>query len=395
MTARPRPDPVTKILLFVDNFDQGGTQSQLVQLVNALRHDPTLEVHVGCINQRGPLLDVLRLPPHRVHEYHLTRFYNLHGLRQIGRLGRDIKMHRFHIVHALDFYANVMCAAAMVWIPRVKLVVSRRYELRSHRRVHRYGEWWCYRLANAVALNSTRIADRLMSRGLVAAHKAVVIPNGIDLARYAQIPNRRNGAADPARPVRVGVVARLAPVKGHSTLLRAIALLRPKWPRLVLVLIGDGELRRQLEHEADALRIRDRVRFVGTQLDVRPWLASLDVAVLPSHHEAFPNALLEYLAAGCPVVATAVGEVPNIVISGQHGLLVPPRQPNPLAAAIDRVLTDPDLRASLASAARRRAVRYDLARMIASTRELYRTINPIPTTGVTTPTHARLRPLRD
>ena len=364
---------MTRVLLFVDNFDQGGTQSQTLHLANELNRIGDVEVHVGSINGGGPLQQSLELPHDRVHHYPLHRYYSPGGVRQIARLTHDISRLRFHIVHSMDFYANVMCVVACGWRRTVKLVVSRRYEIRSHRLVHHYGEWWCYRLADAVVLNSARIAQRLVSSGHLPSDKAVVIPNGIDLTSFADTDaGERANPLHPTEPCRIGVVARLHPVKGHRTLFEAVARLVEKWRRLEVVLIGDGELRQNLMCEAERLRINDHLRFVGEQRDVRPWLARLDVAVLASDHEGFPNALLEYFAGGCAVVATDVGGIPDLATSGRDSLLVPAGDPVRLATAIDRLLSDVELRRALSRAAKARAQAYGMGVFVGGVRELHR-----------------------
>jgi len=361
----------TRVLLFVDNFDCGGTESQLVELANALAADPGLEVHVGC-HRRGPLIDKLHLPDGRIRDYSFHRFYSTGGVRQITRLARDIIRRGFDIVHAQDFYANVTCTAAAGWQNSSKLIVSRRYEIRSNRRVHRWGEKWCYRLADAVVLNSRSIADQLIERRVLRASKVFVIPNGVDIQRFAANsgPVGECGRR-PEQRSRIGVVARLHPVKGHVTFLHAVSRLVSRWPQLEAVLIGDGTLHGDLEELSRRLGISEHVTFLGHQDDVSRWLPSFDVAVLPSMHEGFPNALLEYLAAGRPVVASRVGGIPDMVTSGREALLVSPGEPDKLAEAIDRVLSDGTLRAALARAGRERAERYSLKRMVAEIRRLY------------------------
>jgi glycosyltransferase involved in cell wall biosynthesis len=169
-----------------------------------------------------------------------------------------------------------------------------------------------------------------------------VVPLGIDLDRIA--------AAQPALrkdgPI-VGNVARLAPQKDHATLIEAARQL-PEGVRVVVV--GDGELREELEHRADGLP----VELVGARDDVPELLASFDVFAFPSLFEGLCLAVIEAQAAGVPVVATPVGGIRETVVDGETGLLVPPRDPAALAAAIRRLLDDPDLARRLADEARRR-----------------------------------------
>jgi glycosyltransferase involved in cell wall biosynthesis len=361
-----------RVLLFVDNFEQGGTQTQLLHLANGLARDPDFHVHVGCLKRRGPLLSQLEVPSERVAEYSLNRFYSARGAWQIARLAREIARHRIGVVHALDFYANVMCAAAAAWNPKLKLVVSRRYKQLSNRRLHRIGERWSYRLADAVVMNSAHVAREVVRQGLVSQLKVTIIPNGVDLGRFTSARASVKAKGFGARRWRVGVVARLCADKGLETMLEAAAGLVPTWRALDVVLVGDGEQRSELEARVHKLGLRGHVTFTGAQADVRPWIGSFDIAVLPSRREGLPNVLLEYLAMGRSVVATRVGGIPEVLRDGSTGVLVPPDDPASLAAAIDDLLRDSERRAAMEIAAKRRARDFSVQRMVGSTCKLYR-----------------------
>ncbi|NIV52440.1 MAG: glycosyltransferase [Gammaproteobacteria bacterium] len=366
--------PVARIELFVDNFERGGTQAQLVHLANGLAKNPAFDVSVGCLSRRGPLLSALEIAPERITEYPTNRFYNPRGLWQISRLARHVMAEGLDLIHALDFYANIMCSAAAGLNPRTKLVVSRRYEVLTDRRLHRIGEWWSYRLADAVVMNSEHIMRAVASRGLVSRSKVKLIPNGIDLARFESGPPPVDGSQGGGESFRVGVVARLCADKGLDVLLAAAARLVETWQQLEFVLVGEGEQREELETEIRRRGLGGSVRLAGAQADVRPWIASFDIAVLPSYREGLPNALLEYLAMGRPVVATRVGGVSRVLKGGSVGVLVPPGDPQSLAAAIDGLLRDAARRAELAQAARARAQDYGLERMLEATITMYESL---------------------
>jgi glycosyltransferase involved in cell wall biosynthesis len=123
------------------------------------------------------------------------------------------------------------------------------------------------------------------------------------------------------------------------------------------------------------LQIQEHVCFTGYQKDVRPWLAALDIFVLSSDWEGMSNALLEAMAAGLPVVATAAGGTPDVVAEGRTGLLVPPRDPCALAEAIESLVRDPDLRHSMGRAGRERVAEcFSVERMVERTQTLYETL---------------------
>ena len=222
------------------------------------------------------------------------------------------------------------------------------------------GEW----RADAVIVLTRRLADRLLAGGLDPG-RVHVIPSGVDLRLFARA--QPDPAPDLPRP-RVLFVGRLAAQKGVSTLLEAVPLLRA---RAAVVLVGDGPRRPALERQAGRLG-PGRVRFQGfvPHAEVPAWLAAADVLVLPSIYEELGSVLLEAMAAGLPVVASAVGGIPDAL--GAAGRLVPPRDPAALAAAVDEILDDPALAAELAAAARRRAAAFSWDVLAGRVLEVYR-----------------------
>jgi len=147
----------------------------------------------------------------------------------------------------------------------------------------------------------------------------------------------------PADTVLIGGVGRLIEQKGYTYALQAFALLERDFPAAQLVLIGDGPLKTPLHAEARRLGLARRVHFMGWRADAAALMAGLDVFVMPSLWEGFGLVLLEAMASGLPIVATAVSAIPEIVVEGETGLLVPPRDPAALAAALRVLLADPAL----------------------------------------------------
>ena len=152
-------------------------------------------------------------------------------------------------------------------------------------------------------------------------------------------------------------VGRLSREKGHEDLVQAIASVREMDPTLKfkVLLVGDGPELQQLESRTADLRLNEEIVFVGHVSDVTPFYSIADVLALPSHSEGSPNVLLEAMAAGIPVVATAVGGVPEIAVSGENALLVPARHPHEFAEALLQILNEQDLAEKLAANATIRA----------------------------------------
>jgi glycosyltransferase involved in cell wall biosynthesis len=183
-----------------------------------------------------------------------------------------------------------------------------------------------------------------------------VIPNAVDVEalRRERNPNLRRALQDGVERPLILVVARLDPQKGHPDLLAAAA----EVPDVQFLLAGDGPDRLALERMAIELGVEDRVRFLGHRADVADLMAASDVFVLPSLYEGLPISVLEAMAAGLPVIATRVGGTDEAVVHGDSGLLVDPRAPSELAAAIRRVLDDRELRHRLVTGGKARVERH-------------------------------------
>ena len=229
-------------------------------------------------------------------------------------------------------------------------------KMRAYNRLNR----WSLPAAERVITVCGPFAERLVREGvrperISVRHNSVVAPPPAGEAERREL-RERFGASDPARVVLA--VGRLSREKGHADLVRSFAALRGLHPGLNvrLVIVGEGPERERVEAEAGAAGVLGHVVFAGHTSNVRPYYAAADVLALPSHSEGSPNVLLEAMAAGLPVVATAVGGVPEIATDGEDALLVPAHDAAAFAAALGRVLTDGALADRLGRAAAARAV---------------------------------------
>jgi len=226
---------------------------------------------------------------------------------------------------------------------------------------------WLYtRATRRIVTTGERLRAQVIAETGVPAERVVSIPTGIDLARFNAGDRRAARVAlglDPDRPI-VGIVATLRSWKGHRYLLEAVAAMTRK--DVDLVIVGDGPQRSALEARAAELGLEARTRFAGNQDDVAPWMQAFDVFCLPSYaNEGVPQALMQAMACGLPVVTTPVGSIDEIVADGASGLMVPPEDAARLRAAIERLLADERLRAALATRAAQTArERFGEARMV-------------------------------
>ncbi len=221
---------------------------------------------------------------------------------------------------------------------------------------------------------SKSIESKLADEGRTGVPISLVY-NGVDLERYDhQEPCctlREEYGMEPGSPI-VGVVARLEPEKGHPTLLDAWPMVLREFPDAYLLIVGEGSRSEALAAQAAELRVGHRVVFTGRREDMPAVTAALDVAVLPSYREAQGLSVLEAMALSRPVVASNVGGIPEMIEDGVTGLLVPPRDPDALAAAILRLLRDHRLADMLGRAGHDLAYRrFCLEQMIASIEDIY------------------------
>jgi len=228
---------------------------------------------------------------------------------------------------------------------------------------------------------SERVKENVLRFHVAPAQKVKVIPLGLDLEKFAhhQLPagELRKELRIQRDQMLVGMVGRMVPIKGHCYFLQAAREILQVYLKVRFVLVGDGDLRRNLELECQQLGISESVSFLGWQRDLSKIYADLDVVVLSSLNEGTPISLIEAMASGKGVVATEVGGVPDVIEDGVTGLLVPPKDPKALADAILRLLNDGDLRRSLGERARVSVFpKYDVSRLIEDMKNLYVNLCP-------------------
>ncbi|MGI8497942.1 MAG: glycosyltransferase [Gemmatimonadaceae bacterium] len=357
-------------------MDIGGSE------LNALRSAELLdrkrfELLVICLRKSGPLMARYAAAGIPVHSFPISNLYGLRTVRQGYRLARFLRHERIQIVHTHDIYTNIF-VTPWARLAGVRVVIaSRRWWQSLTRRHHRVANGFAYRMAHCVLANSPAVAASVSAVEGIPSTRVSVISNFVTESAFAAptaqlIATWRRELDLPDEALIVGSVARLVPVKDHASLLRATALLRPRLPQLRVVLIGDGECRTRLEELAAVLGVSDIVRFAGQRVGAANLHHLFDVSVLCSTSEGFPNSLVEAMAAGKPVVATAVGGSTDAVCDGETGLLVPASDPERLAWAIGQFLLSSDLRRDMGAAGRQRArAHYGAESVMASLESLY------------------------
>jgi glycosyltransferase involved in cell wall biosynthesis len=282
---------------------------------------------------------------------------------------RYLRAHRVRLVHSFDFYSNLLAVPA-ARLARVRAVIASQRDLgdlkpRDQARAHET----VLRLADYVLVNSAAAAAALKRRWPRADGRVVVIPNGVDIARFCpalRAPWDRGGR------VTVGTLANLRPEKGLEDLISAAARVRVRYPRVRFAIWGEGPLHGELEFLIRTLGLEGLVELRGATAEPETALRALDIFVLPSTSESCSNALLEAMATGLAAVATEVGGNRSLVQDEATGLLVPAADPASMGAAILRLIEDPALAARLAAAARARVrAEFSTDRLAARIEALY------------------------
>jgi len=286
-------------------------------------------------------------------EYRLNNFYDLHAARQIWRFARYLKKREIDVIHTHDFYTNVfgMAAAALARVP-VRIASRRESSVRPSSQ--RFVERCAYRFAHAVVANCEEVREQLIREGL-PQQKVRTIYNGLDPARVQPAqPDRGKILAALALPADkrfVSITANMrahvwnpepACYKDHPTFLRAAQRVSERVPDAAFIVAGEGELKEATENLARDLGITDRTFFIGRCQDVGSLLYISEVCVLSSRAEGFANAILEYMAAGRPVVATDVGGAKEAIVPGETGFLVKPGDHSAMADHIISLLSQPE-----------------------------------------------------
>jgi glycosyltransferase involved in cell wall biosynthesis len=350
------------VFFYTDSRVLGGAENAMFMLLESLDRDQwrpmlLLEDAPGTepLAERAAALDVplLRVAPMPL---------GLEGARRVPSLVRLLRRERPDLFHA-HMSSPVACkwglaAAVVARVPAVLGTV----QVGGYEPPDRSAYWQLRALARGVdryLAVSRDIARELVERLGWPEEKVEVSYNAVDLRRVeVEAPPRlREQLGAGETRLLVLTPARLDAQKGHRTLFEAIAQV----PDAVFVLAGEGPERQPLEALAAQLGIDERVRFLGRREDVPQLLAACDVFALPSLYEGSSLAVLESMAAGAPVVSSAIGGTDELIEDGSSGLLVPPGDAEALAAALRRLLADPELRTGLATRARERVER-DLTR---------------------------------
>ena len=340
----------TRVLYLSHAFMVGGAEEMVLNLVRHLpaRFDPV----VACIHQAGPIgeeirrtgvsFDVLGLDPG------FRRPLDLVAIRNYLARVRPTIVHTFLLTASL--YGRL---AAM--LARVPIVIGTEVNVYANkRRRHVLAERVLLRGTDTVIVSAESVREFYIEQIHADPSKIDVIYNAVDWQQLVASIDREAMRAMLSLPLSapvIGIIARLTEQKAHHILLDAIAE-TPALAAAHLIVVGDGELRHDLEAQARNLGLADRVHFLGARRDLGNLLTAMDIFVMPSFWEGLPLSMVLAMGAGLPVVATRVAGIPEVVQDNRTGLLVSPGERRALGDALARLVTSPALRADLGHSAR-------------------------------------------
>jgi glycosyltransferase involved in cell wall biosynthesis len=347
----------------MSSFDPGGTERQMIELARRLDRSQ-FDLHFACFHKRGAWLPHAESASSSIAEFPISGFRKASTVAQARRFSAWLAERGIGVLHTADLYANIfgLPAAAAAGLPAR---IANRRDINPNKAIGLIAlQRAAYSCAHLVVANSRAAATRLRHEQ-VPESRVRVVPNGIDVSLY---PPRQQG-----RTIRrIVTVANLRREKAHEVLLEATAMVVRRFPDVELLVVGDGPRRSELEVVARRHGVERQTRFLGHRDDVPALLASGDLFVLPSRSEALPNAVLEAMAAGLPVIATRVGGMPEIIDHQRTGVLVAPDDARALGFAMLDLIQWPDHACALGAKARETVARdYSFDRMVAGFEALY------------------------
>ena len=348
------PNASTKpinVCFLIDRLSLAGTETQLLHLIREMdrtQFRPHLALLDGTSDQSKELepdcCPVLRLGVRKIR--------SIRAIKSAMQFKNYLQANEIDILQAY-FPDSKLFGFAVAKLAQVPHFIRNRRNLGySQSSFDRMVGRMCSKSDIKTAANSEACRQAIIEQEHAKPESVVVIPNGIDLRRFANV----NAVRENAMPLRIGMVANLRPVKDPTTLLQAAIQLSEEFEGLQLELAGDGELRPKLQQMIDNFNLQNQFKLIGKQRDVPRFLETLDVAVLSSTSEGLSNAVIEYMASGRPIVATNVGGNSELIKHEVDGLLVEPGNTEQFVKAIRRLLVDRQLASRFGEAARIKAL---------------------------------------
>ena len=342
------------ILHIYQNSKIGGVQQQLLSLLKAYSRERFNPIFccLGPKEEMGKEIEgtgIEFIPLNKLR-------YNRFSLGIVLELYRLMKKKQIHVVRTHRYRSNLYgrLAAFLAGVPVIIASVHDNYRT-DKRPKRRIMNRILSKITDKIVAVSEDVKEDIIRYDSIDPSKIEVIPNGIDVERFNPEKNTtdiRKEFSLEEDDIVIGFIGRIVPAKGLEYLLNALPYLKEEFKSIKLLIVGEGSLVEELKERAKKNNIFDNILFIGRRRDIPEILASINIFVMPSIAEGLPNALLEAMAMGKPIVTTEVGGIPEIVKNGFNGLLVPPRDTLSLSKAIKELISNDRLAAKLGQAAR-------------------------------------------
>lgn len=369
-----------RVLHIIGSFHQGGSEQQALQLVRSLHEEGGYRVYLACLDREGVLRSTAEtLGFEEIPEFRLNSFYDANTIRQLRNCSRYIREKDIKMVQTHDFYTNVfgMTAAALARVP-ARIAAKRETGMRS--RSQEFVERRSYNLAHVIVVNADAVRDKLVKER-VPTGKITTIYNGVDIAKFdptSKLPKRAVlksfGLPDNEAIHFVTILANLRnSVKNHEMFLKAAQIVKREVSNTNFIIAGEGDLIGAAKSLAFELGIGNQTHFIGRCERIAELLSITSVCALTSRSEGLANAILEYMAAARPVVATNVGGGREAVVQHETGYLVPSNDHESMAERIIELLQDRSKARELGVNGRKTVIeKFSLEKQLERTLELYR-----------------------
>jgi len=360
-----------RVLYICHTLGIGGAEEMILNLVTHLPVD-RWEAQVCCIHSMGPIGQEIRDVG-----YPITTLGRIPGFRDplaVLRVVQRIRSFRPHIVQTFLLTANLYGRLAAM-LARVPIIISTEVNVyRNKKARHIVAERLLAYGTDAVVTSAASVKEHYVRQIGMAPTGVKVIYNAVNWEQIQATAPRpalrlKWGLAPDA--LVAGIIARLTEQKGHAYLLEALVR-TPELNDLIVLIVGDGPLRKTLEAKALALGLGPRVKFLGARRDLGDLLSMMDIFVLPSLWEGLPLSLILAMGTGLPVITTTVDGIPEIVTDQVTGLLVPPVDAGAIGKALTRLVSDAAARERLGRAAREFVLpRFNISHYVWELTELY------------------------
>ena len=367
------------LLMMIDSLRCGGAEKQFIEIVNRINRDK-FDISVCLTTDTGILLKYLNRKK-LVHFISIRKKTPWDFFKILIQVRKILKKTKPDVVHCWLSYSNLLSQLASIKHHSYKMVAGIRCSPKFYKQqnlftqvIKRFIFDWPNKKSDIILANSQNVLNELIKMGY-PHDKSFFIPNGIDcrhISNAAAFTRFENLDAFMQDNITLVTAGRLEKQKGFKYLFSAIKSLVYLYPKLKLLVIGEGRLRENLENKIKGLNLENNIHLIGFREDIHCIMKAADIFVLPSIFEGMPNVVMEAMALGKPIVASSVDGTKELIKHKKTGWLVPPRDPNALAEAITILLKNPELKSKLANNAKREINNtYNIKKITAKYEALY------------------------